>query len=138
MRSACVSVCNYCTYVCARSQTHMHNNGKVRQVAKETAMIAKDRGIEVKTLKEQLRRQEYLTKKQSRAAEAAVRKTQDSVNRVIQLEGEIAVQKRQTRKDTLAEYAEDVRRLKKTQRKVQKSLETWSTRLVCACMYVCT
>ena len=71
-------------------------------------MIAKDRGIQVKTLNEQLRRQEYLTKKQSRATESVIRKNKTSVIRMIQLEDEIAKWKGKTRMDVLEDYVEDI------------------------------
>ena len=133
---ACVSVCNYYTYVCTRSQTHMHNV-KVRQVAKETAMISKDRSIQIKTLNEKLRRQEYLTKKQSRATESVIRKNKTAVNRMIKLEDEITAWKGKTRMDLLEEYVEDIASLKQTQRDLQKSTQTWSTRWVCVCNASC-
>ena len=91
-------------------------------------MISKDRSIQIKTLNEKLRRQEYLTKKQSRATESVIRKNKIAVNRMIQLEDEITAWKGKTRMDVLEEYVEDIASLKQTQRDLQKSTQTWSTR----------
>ena len=89
----------------------------------------------MKALNTQLRRQEYLTKKQSRAAESATRALEkaesaakESILRMVEVEKQIMKQKKQTRSELLKTYAEDVVSLKQTQRDLEVSTEAWSTR----------
>ena len=116
-------------------KTRTHDKKQVRQDSNENASAAQAGAREVKTLKrevktlnQKLRRQEYLTKKQARATEAAESSIQQAVQRVITLENDIGMQQSRTRKQLLAEFADDVQNLKQRKRNLQKSVETWSTR----------
>ena len=92
--------------------------------------ILQDRDRELKSLDTKLRRQEYLTKKQTRVSESTMRKLKtaesaanESALRVMQLESQIMNQKKQTRSQLLRTYREDVQRIKQTNCDLEKSVE---------------
>ena len=98
-------------------------------------MIAQNRSRELKALNTQLRRQEYLAKKQLRVSESVTRaletaesNAKESVLRVMELEKQIIAQKKQTRRQLLKTYRDDVQSLKQQKRDLQKSVAALSIR----------
>lgn len=116
--------------------TPAHAYTQVRQEAKEYNALAKERGRQVKELDQQVRREEYLLKKSSRAVEAAAEHIERQQADIIELDNRNKTMKKalhaeqtKTKSQALSEHRGDIRRLQKQKRKLNESIETWHTRL---------
>ena len=93
-------------------------------------MLAKERGSKVKALDNQLKRQEYLTKKNTRTADAARRSAQEAVKQLSQLKNEMKQVRSQIKAEAFVEDKQRISQLKKQARQAKESRDKWQTRYV--------
>ena len=80
-----------------------------------------------------------MTKKQTRATEAAINKTEMAqerenqiLNKLSQVESKMKMEKQKTKREALSEYTGDIRRMQNKKLQLAKSIDNLDARSVCA------